>query len=100
MPPYSRPLFAEAYDNHMEIWRKGHLRPCPQCGQTPDYREVCYRKKRHLFASIKCEAFCCNRNCPMFGIPVAEGESKEDLEYALNDGRPYYKSKPRLEMRI
>ena len=98
MPPYSRPLFAESYDNHMGTWRKGHLRPCPQCGQTPDFHYVNYRKK--ILIRTRCEAFCSNRSCPMFGIPVASADSKEDLEYALNDGNPYYKSKPRYEVRF
>ena len=93
MPPYPYrcPMFAEAYYNNMEIWRTEHFKPCPRCGQTPDFRKVKYKRRGHLFMSTKYEAFCCNRDCIMFRLTMAEGNSIYDLEYALNMGKSFYK---------
>ena len=75
MPPYRRPLFAEAYDNNMEIWRKGHLKPCSKCGQTPYFRYVEFKKR--FFKKGRFEVYCNNKNCPMFGITIASADVRQ-----------------------
>ena len=82
MPPYRCPMFAKAYYNNMEIWRKDHLKPCSRCGHTPYFRYVEYKKR--FFKKGIFEAYCNNKKCPMFGITIASADVREDLEYALN----------------
>lgn len=98
MPPYPYrcPMFAKAYENNMEIWRKDHLKPCSRCGHTPYFRYVEYKKR--FFKKGRFEAYCNNKKCPMFGITIASADVREDLEYALNNGKPYYTGRPHYEV--